>query len=71
MIEAPAGFTFLTGDVSPPGVDVSNRVETFKNGPMGGMYNMVYAKPHEKGGHFVPWKTPKRSSRTFGQRSAG
>lgn len=59
MIEAPAGFTFLTGDASPPGVDVDNRVDAFMNGSTGSMYNTIYAKAHEKGGHFVPWENPE------------
>jgi hypothetical protein len=56
MIEAPTGFTFLTGDAAPPGVDVNNRVDAFMHGPMGATYNTVYARAHEKGGHFVPWE---------------
>jgi hypothetical protein len=58
LIEAPAGFTFLLGDTSPPGVTMQNRVDVFKNGPMGPMFNPIYAKAHAKGGHFVAWENP-------------
>ena len=57
-IEAPAGFTFLSGDAYPPGTDVSSRVEAFENGPTRQWFNPVYAKAHVKGGHFVPWENP-------------
>jgi pimeloyl-ACP methyl ester carboxylesterase len=59
MIEAPAGFTFLAGDTSPPGVDASNSVDAFRSSPVSAMYNTVYAKAHEKGGHFVSWENPE------------
>jgi pimeloyl-ACP methyl ester carboxylesterase len=58
LVEAPAGFTFLLGDVSPPGVTPENRVKSFMSGPMRPLYNVVYAKAHEKGGHFAPWENP-------------
>jgi hypothetical protein len=58
LVEAPAGFTFLLGDAYPPGVTVENRVESFMNGPMRPLYDVVYAKAHEKGGHFGPWENP-------------
>ena len=58
LVEAPAGFTFLLGDVSPPGVTVENRVESFMSGPMRPLYDVVYAKAYEKGGHFAPWENP-------------
>jgi hypothetical protein len=58
LIEAPAGFTFLLGDTSPPGATVETRVDAFKNGPMGPMFNTVYAKAHAKGGHFAAWENP-------------
>jgi pimeloyl-ACP methyl ester carboxylesterase len=57
-IEAPAGFTFLSGDAYPPGVDVDDRVEAFLNGPTHSWFNPVYMKAHRKGGHFVPWENP-------------
>ena len=57
-IEAPAGFTFLAGDHYPPGADAGNRVQIFENGPSRHWYNPVYAKAHQKGGHFVPWENP-------------
>ena len=57
-IEAPAGFTFLTGDAYPPGATVENRVDIFRNGFAGGWFNTVYAKAHERGGHFGPWENP-------------
>ncbi len=58
LVEAPAGFTFLLGDTYPPGVTVETRVESFMNGPMRPLYDVVYAKAHEKGGHFGPWENP-------------
>jgi pimeloyl-ACP methyl ester carboxylesterase len=33
-------------------------VQIFENGPTRHWYNPVYAKAHEKGGHFVPWENP-------------
>ena len=57
-IEAPPGFTFLTGDAYPPGATVENRVDIFRNGFTGGWFNTVYAKAHERGGHFGPWENP-------------
>lgn len=59
LVEAPAGFTFLLGDTAPPGVTLANRVESFANGPIGPLYNVVYAKAHEKGGHFAAWENPE------------
>jgi pimeloyl-ACP methyl ester carboxylesterase len=58
LVEAPAGFTFLLGDASPPGVTVESRVDFFMNGPMRSQFNVVYAKAFEKGGHFAPWENP-------------
>jgi pimeloyl-ACP methyl ester carboxylesterase len=59
LVEAPAGFTFLLGDASPPGVTLETRVASFENGPMRPLYgDVVYAKAHEKGGHFAPWENP-------------
>jgi hypothetical protein len=57
-VEAPAGFTFLSGDAYPPGVDVDSRVEAFPSGPTRSWFNPVYVKAHRKGGHFVPWENP-------------
>jgi hypothetical protein len=57
-IEAPPGFTFLTGDAYPPGATVENRVDIFRNGFTGGWFNTVFAKAHERGGHFGPWENP-------------
>jgi hypothetical protein len=37
---------------------VETRVDAFKNGPMGPMFNTVYAKAHAKGGHFAAWENP-------------
>jgi hypothetical protein len=58
-VEAPAGFTFLTGDAYPPGATVDNRVDLFKSGPTADWFNVVYAKAHEHGGHFGPWENPE------------
>ncbi|SCE77771.1 epoxide hydrolase family protein [Micromonospora mirobrigensis] len=58
-IEAPAGFTFLSGDVYPPGTTVDTRVTAFENGPTRQWFNPVYAKAHPRGGHFVPWENPE------------
>lgn len=59
LIEAPAGFTFLLGDTAPPGVTLENRVDQFMNDPLRAMYNPIYAKAHEKGGHFSAWENPE------------
>jgi pimeloyl-ACP methyl ester carboxylesterase len=53
-IEAPAGFTFLTGDAYPPMANVENRVAIFNNGPTAEWYNAIY-----EGGHFGPWENPE------------
>jgi pimeloyl-ACP methyl ester carboxylesterase len=58
LIEAPAGFTFLTGDAYPPGATPENRVDIFRGGPTAEWFNTVYAKAHGVGGHFVPWENP-------------
>jgi pimeloyl-ACP methyl ester carboxylesterase len=58
LVEAPAGFTFLCGDPYPPGVDAYTRVGAFREGPFAPMFDIVYAKAHEKGGHFAPWENP-------------
>lgn len=56
IVEAKAGFTFLTGDAYPPGVNADTRVDFFMNGPTRPMFNPIYAKAHEKGGHFTAWE---------------
>jgi pimeloyl-ACP methyl ester carboxylesterase len=58
MVEAPAGFTFLTGDAYPPGATPENRVDMFKNGPTGSFFKTIYAKAHARGAHFSPWENP-------------
>jgi len=58
-VEAPAGFTFLTGDAYPPMATVKNRVAIFNDGPTAEWYNTIYAKAHSKGGHFGPWENPE------------
>lgn len=58
VVPAPAGFTFLTGDSSPPGANIENRVELFRNSPIAKWYNVVYAKAHDQGGHFTPLENP-------------
>ena len=58
-VEAPAGFTFLTGDAYPPMATVENRVAMFNDGPTAAWYNTIYAKAHSKGGHFGPWENPE------------
>ncbi|MEV5012671.1 epoxide hydrolase family protein [Streptomyces sp. NPDC004227] len=60
QVEAPAGFTFLLGDVFPPGVRTAEeRIAAFTNGPVGSWYNPVNIKAHQKGGHFGPWENPE------------
>jgi pimeloyl-ACP methyl ester carboxylesterase len=60
QIETPAGFTFLLGDVFPPGVRTpEERIAAFKNSPMGAWFNPVNIKVHQKGGHFGPWENPE------------
>jgi len=58
-VEAPVGFTLLVGDANPPLATVGNRVDILKNGPFGPDYNIIYAKAHQKGGHFGPWENPE------------
>jgi pimeloyl-ACP methyl ester carboxylesterase len=58
-VEAPAGFTFLSGDVYPPGTTVATRVQAFNDGPTRRWFNPVYTKAHAKGGHFMPWENPE------------
>ena len=48
----------MTGDAFPPGATVDNRVDLFKSGPTAEWFNVVYAKAHERGGHFGPWENP-------------
>ncbi|WP_172279452.1 epoxide hydrolase family protein [Chryseobacterium sp. LAM-KRS1] len=59
IVEAPAGFTFLTGDAYPPLGTEENRVGIFENGPMASQFNTIYAKAFKKGGHFGPWENPE------------
>jgi hypothetical protein len=58
-VEPPAGFTFLAGDHYPPGSTVDTRLAYFENSPTRGWFNPIYAKAHERGGHFVPWENPE------------
>ena len=58
MMEAPTGFTFLTGDTYPPGATLETRVEMFHSGPTGSLYNTIYARAHEQGGHFAYLENP-------------
>lgn len=58
-IEAPAGFTFLPGDASPPGAHtLEERIAAFKAG--GGRFyaDVRNVNVHEKGGHFGLWENP-------------
>jgi pimeloyl-ACP methyl ester carboxylesterase len=55
VVEAPTGFTFLTGDAYPPGATPENRVAIFE-AMHGAMFNKVYAKANGHGGHFSPWE---------------
>jgi pimeloyl-ACP methyl ester carboxylesterase len=58
-VEAPAGFTFLLGDASPPGTHTpEQRITAFKAG--GGRFyaDVRDVNVHEKGGHFGPWENP-------------
>ena len=58
-IEAPAGLTFRSGDAYPPGTTAADRVEFFMNGPTRPLFNRIYAKAYEKGGHFSAWENPE------------
>jgi hypothetical protein len=56
-IEAPAGFTFLLGDASPPSAHApEQRIAAFKAG--GGRFyaDVRNVNVREKGGHFGPWE---------------
>jgi pimeloyl-ACP methyl ester carboxylesterase len=57
-VEAPAGFTFLSGDAYPPGTTAENRVQAFEDGPTRKWFNPILVRAHEKGGHFGPWENP-------------
>ncbi|GGT10175.1 epoxide hydrolase family protein [Streptomyces chromofuscus] len=60
QIEAPAGFTFLLGDVYPPGVRTpEERIAAFENGPTRPWFNPVNVNVHHQGGHFGPWENPE------------
>lgn len=59
-VEPPAGFTFLLGDVYPPGVHTpEERIAAFENGPTRGFFNPVHVNAHYKGGHFVHYENPE------------
>jgi pimeloyl-ACP methyl ester carboxylesterase len=59
-VESPAGFTFLLGDVYPPGVrTVEERIAAFENGPTRGVFNVVNVNAHHKGGHFGHYENPE------------
>lgn len=58
-IEAPAGFTLLLGDASPPGGHTpEDRIAAFKAG--GGRFygDVRNVNVHQEGGHFGPWENP-------------
>ncbi|MFR9794774.1 epoxide hydrolase family protein [Streptomyces sp. MS06] len=57
-VGAPAGFTFLLGDASPPGVHTpEERRAAFGRT---GFYGDVRAvNVHGRGGHFGPWENPE------------
>ncbi len=59
QIEAPAGFTFLTGEVAPPLATPENRIDMFKSDFTYSWYKTVFAKAYGEGGHFGPWENPK------------
>ncbi|GGK71664.1 multidrug MFS transporter [Sphaerisporangium melleum] len=60
QIEPPAGFTFLLGDVYPPGVRTAEeRIAAFEHGPTRGWFNPIHVNAHQKGGHFGPWENPE------------
>jgi hypothetical protein len=53
-------FTFLLGEVFPPGVRTSEKsIAAFKNSPMGVWYNPVRFNVHQKSGNFGPWENPE------------
>lgn len=58
-VEAPTGFTLLTGEVYPPFATVDNRVGMLTDGPLASQFNIVYAKAYERGGHFGHWENPE------------
>ena len=60
VVEPPVGFTFLLGDVYPPGVTtVEERIASFENGPTRAMFNVVNVNAHHKGGHFGHYENPE------------
>lgn len=60
VVEPPAGFTFLLGDVYPPGVrTVEERIAAFVHGPSYDSFNVVNVNAHPKGGHFGHFENPE------------
>jgi pimeloyl-ACP methyl ester carboxylesterase len=58
VIEAPAGITFL-GYENPPAVTTEDRVAAFLANPLSKLFNTVYLKAYEHGGHFLPVENPQ------------
>lgn len=59
-VEPPAGFTFLLGDVYPPGVHTpEERIAAFEQGPTRDFFNPIHVNAHDKGGHFVHYENPE------------
>jgi pimeloyl-ACP methyl ester carboxylesterase len=60
VVQAPTGFTFLAGDVYPPGVhSAADRIMAFNEGPMRDYYNVTHVSAGETGGHFIAWENPE------------
>lgn len=60
VVQAPSGFTFVAGDVYPPGANTAaERVAVFEDGPMRDYFNVVHVSSAETGGHFIAWEAPE------------
>ena len=57
-VEAPAGFTFLLGDASPPGAHTPEERRA-KFGATGFYGDVRAVNVHDRGGHFGPWENPQ------------
>jgi len=58
LVEAPAGFTFLGGDL-PAGVTVADRVASFRASRRAARFRIHFARAHARGGHFAHFENPQ------------
>ncbi len=58
VVEAPTGITFV-GYENPPGVTTAERVAHFLGTDRAAWYHHVNLTAHDRGGHVIPWETPR------------